>query len=227
MLMELRDGDAKRRSRQSDRPSGRRVRRFFIAAVMLGFLSGGAIVGREIILQTAAKLWIVSDPIGTADVAVVLGGGLDVRPFEAAELYRKGLVKKVLVSQVDDDRAARIGASPGHTEANRRVLLIEGVPAEAIETFGASNASTYDEALALKEWVGRHDVSTITIPTEIFSARRVRWTMNRALSGTAIRVSVLSLDPPQYNRKDWWQNASGAFAFPSEVVKYLAYRLRY
>ncbi|AMN43751.1 hypothetical protein RHPLAN_53340 [Rhodoplanes sp. Z2-YC6860] len=225
--MELRDGDAKRPSRQSDRRLGRRARRLFIAAVMLGLLSGGAIVGRETILQTAAKLWIVSDPIGTADVAVVLGGGLDVRPFEAADLYRKGLVRKVLVSQVDDDRAARIGASPGHTEANRRVLLLEGVPAEAIETFGVSNTSTQDEALALKRWVDRHEVTKISIPTEIFSARRVRWTMKRALTGTAARVSVLSFDPPQYTRRDWWKSSSGAFAFPSEVVKYFVYRLRY
>ena len=35
-----------------------------------------------------------------ADVVAVLGGGLEVRPFAAAELYKKGFVTKILISQV-------------------------------------------------------------------------------------------------------------------------------
>ena len=85
-----------------------------------------------------ADLWIVSDKVTHADAAVVLGGGLEVRPFAAADLYRKGLVNKVLISQVEEDRVASIGVVPGHTEINRQVLLKLGVPADAIETFGDS-----------------------------------------------------------------------------------------
>jgi hypothetical protein len=75
-------------------------------------------VERAPLLREAADLWIVSDPIAPADVAVALGGGLDVRPFAAAELYRKRLVKRILVSQVAEGRAVAIGAEPGYTEAN-------------------------------------------------------------------------------------------------------------
>ena len=53
-------------------------------------------------LQGVADLWVVSDPITRADAAVVLGGGADLRPFVAADLYAKGLVHKILVSQVQD-----------------------------------------------------------------------------------------------------------------------------
>src|SRR5262245_37617060 len=138
----------------------RRARRSIAAALVMVGLAGLAWAERAPLLQGAADLWIVSDPLTPADVAVVLGGGLDVRPFAAAELYHKGLVKKVLVSQVTDGRAVAIGAQPGHTQVNRQVLLKLGVPAEAIETFGSSNKNTKQEALALVEWTQRHALRT-------------------------------------------------------------------
>jgi hypothetical protein len=33
--------------------------------------------------------WVVSDSIAPADAIVVLGGGLETRPFAAADLYTK------------------------------------------------------------------------------------------------------------------------------------------
>ena len=139
-------------------------------------------VEREPLLRGAAEAWIVSDPVTQADAAVVLGGGIDVRPFAAAELYRKGLVKKVLVSDVEDDRAAAIGAVSGHTEANRRVLLSLGVPATDIENFGSANKSTRDEALALRDMgrppcsqdVDRSDGNLCGAPRALDVSSRVR-----------------------------------------------------
>ena len=40
--------------------------------------------------------------VTSADVVAILGGGLEVRPFAAAEFYNKGLVTKVLVSEVPE-----------------------------------------------------------------------------------------------------------------------------
>ena len=113
-------------------------------------------VERAALLRGTADLWIVSDSITPADAVVVLGGGIDVRPFVAAELYAKGLVKKVLLSKVDEGRSVEIGALVGHTEANRRVLLRLGVPESAIETFGNANRNTWEEAVALKDWTDRN-----------------------------------------------------------------------
>ena len=122
---------------------------------------------------------------------MVLGGGIDIRPFAATELYHQGLVKKVLVSQVADARAVAIGAASGHTEVNRQVLLKQGVPADAIETFGSANKNTKVEAFALLEWVQRHASRAVIIPAGIFEARRVRWTFHHELAGQPIRIEVL------------------------------------
>jgi uncharacterized SAM-binding protein YcdF (DUF218 family) len=192
-----------------------------------GVFCAGIWVERAPLLRGAAKLWIVSDAVSPADAAVVLGGGLDVRPFAAAELYQQGLVKKVVVSQVRDDRAVAIGAEIGHTEANRQVLLKLGVPATAIETFGTANKNTEDEAAALRAWAGRNHPSIIIIPVEIFAARRVRWMFDREFSGQQIQIEVPALDPPNYTRTNWWKNESAIVAFQNEILKYIYYRLKY
>jgi hypothetical protein len=68
----------------------------------------GSWLGREPLLRGMADLWVISDPVTRSDVVAVLGGDLEVRPFVAAELYKKDLVTKVLVSQVTEGRSSKI-----------------------------------------------------------------------------------------------------------------------
>jgi hypothetical protein len=55
---------------------------------------------REALPRYAAEQWVLSDDIHPADAVVVLGGGLDTRPFAAADDYRNGLAHKILISNV-------------------------------------------------------------------------------------------------------------------------------
>jgi uncharacterized SAM-binding protein YcdF (DUF218 family) len=214
----------------SEAPAARwvgRLRHLGAIVLVLACIGAGAWLAREPLLRGAADLWIVSDEVTQADVVAVLGGNIEVRPFAAADLYRRGVVKKVLVSSNQEDRAAVIGAVQGHTEVNRRVLLKLGVPENAIETFGQANESTRDEAIALRAWAERHGAKNIIIPTEIFAARRVRWIFDREFAGRGIRIQLLSLEPPDYNRTEWWKTHIGLIAFQNEVIKYIYYRFQY
>lgn len=209
-------------------PAGLRSVGRLLAVVLLLFVAGAGIwVARWPLLRGAADLWIVSDPVTHADVVVVLGGDLELRPFAAAELYRKGLVGKVLVSQVEERRSSKLLEMPGHSELNRRLLTKLGVPEGDIVMFGLANTSTQDEAVALGEWADRHGVSRILIPTDLFSARRVRWIFDREFAGSSVRVSVPSFEPPQYTRAQWWKSEWGMITFQNEVMKYIYYRLKY
>ena len=166
------------------------------------------------LLRGGANLWVVSDPITLADAVVVLGGGEDTRPFAAADLYSKGVVHKILVSQVENGRSVKIGAVPSHTDANVMVLRKLGVPDDAIELFGNGNKNTWDEAIALKVWAERHAASALIVPAEPFFARRVRWVFQREFSGTAVRIEVPSFDPPSgYSRAEWWKTTEGVVTF--------------
>src|SRR5262245_30131648 len=94
-----------------------------VAAILLfAVLVAGVWLERVALLQGAADVWTVSDPVTRSEVVVILGGSVDIRPFVAAELYKNSLVGKVLISQVVETRSSNLLAIPGHSETNRMVL---------------------------------------------------------------------------------------------------------
>ena len=203
----------------------RRARRFGVVVLLLAALGVAGWINRATLLTQLAATWIVSDPIVPAEAAVVLGGGLDTRPFAAAELYRKGLVQRVLISNVKDEPAVALGVLANHTELNRRVLLRLGVPADKIETFGENNESTWDEAVTLSSFAARRGIKSFTIPVELFSSRRVAFIFRRELP--TVTFAVEAVDHPEYARGTWWRSNIGLIAFQNEFVKYVYYRLTY
>ena len=203
------------------------IRRLLGAAFALTIFFATIWLERTTLLREAANLWIISDPVENSDVVAILGGGLEVRPFVAADLYKKGLVKRILVSHVAEARTVEMGAAPGHSELNRRLLLKLGVPDTDIDMFGSGNRSTRDEAAALRDWAGQHHISRIIIPTEIFSARRVQWIFDHEFAGSAVDIRVPSFDGPGYTRTEWWRTEAGMIAFQNEIMKYLYYRLKF
>jgi uncharacterized SAM-binding protein YcdF (DUF218 family) len=202
--------------------------RYLVFVLLLATFGTIVWIKREALLQGVADLWVVSEPITPAEAVVVLGGGADVRPFVAADLYAKGLVQKVLVSQVQETPASKLGVEPDHTQFNVKILRKLGVPENAIELFGHGSQNTWEEALALREWTNQHATSALIVPTEVFFARRARWVFQRTFAGTDVRVEVPSFDPPNgYHRKNWWKTEGGVVTFQNEILKYFYYRLKY
>lgn len=209
-------------ARRAARLSGRRIA---LAAAVLGLAL--AWVAHAPILRQLAGWWAVSDDLRHANAVVVLGGDLDVRPFAAAALYKRGFGDKVLVSNVAMGRAERLGLIPSHTELNRDVLLELGVPETAIVTIGSDNSSTFDEAEAVRAWGVQSGAKTVIVPTELFAARRTRWIFHRVLDAAGIAVIVRTFPPPDYTLDDWWRNRHGLVDFDNEILKYLYYRAKY
>jgi uncharacterized SAM-binding protein YcdF (DUF218 family) len=195
-----------------------------LAVIVL--LGAAAWWSREPLLRSAAELWIVSDLPAPADAVAVFGGGIENRPFAAAEYYKQGLVGKILLPGIGSSRAERLGILESHVEINRRVLLKLGVPATAIEIFGSDLSNTQQEALALREWAVRTGARSIIVPSEIFSARRLRWMLHRVFKNEVV-VRVPALEPQEYRRDDWWKHESGLIGFQNEVIKYVYYRFKY
>ena len=172
-------------------------------------------LGRQSLLQEAANLWIVSDPLVHADAIVVLAGNSHARPRAAADLYRRGLADKVLVSHWSD------------WQLNRAALLNFGVPASAIEAFGKTQTNTREEAVALREWAEQKAASVFVIPSEPFTARRVQWVFRREFSGRPVTIGVQPFDPQGSSHEEWWKTEQNWIAFRNEILKYLYYRWKY
>jgi uncharacterized SAM-binding protein YcdF (DUF218 family) len=177
-------------------------------------------VGRGVLFRVVADFWIVSDAVSPAEAVAVLGGGLKTRAFAAAGYYRKGLVRKILVSN-----ERHVQSETLEDTSTRSVLIELGVTDTAIELFGAELSSTYEEAVALREWAMRTHAHRLIVPAEPFSSRRVRWVLERELAGTGTQVLVPVLDHPEYSRSALGKNAFTALKL--EVMKYLYYRLKY
>lgn len=183
----------------------------FIFAILLVF--GYGWLDRAAILYRVAEFWVVADPIENADAVVVLGGGANTRPIGAAELYKAGTVKFVLLA--------------ADTVFTRAVLIKLGVASQAIIDVGQNAANTYEEMRAVREWAQHSGAKKIIVVTEIFPSRRVRWIFDRYLAPIGVKVIIHPVPIRVNDIERWWPHEQGIAEFRNELVKYLYYRLRY
>ena len=175
---------------------------------------------RLVLLRSLAKLWVSTDRLERADAIVVLGGGLDIRPAAAAELYKQRTAKHILVPKSQADKGREAGFM-------REALLRNGVPASAVREFEIKLHSTYGEARGVLEWAKSSGIQGVIIPIDIFQTRRVRWIFKRELSRVGVRISVQAITPSGYSTDDWWRHKAGIANFRSELIKFAYYRVRY
>lgn len=182
---------------------------------------------RAPLLRGVAAAWIVDDPLTTADVIVVLGGGPSTRPFEAARLYHQRLAPRILLMQPRADSAAELGLTKREAELLKQILVRQDVPEPDIQIAGDEVVNTYEEARAMRNWAATNQIQTAIVVTDVFHARRARWVFGRQLRNTGVRVLVRALPVREYTTENWWQREQGVAALQSEVLKYAYYRLKY
>lgn len=187
----------------------------------------GLYLGCAPLLTGLASAWIVEEPVAKVDAIVVLGGGLEHRPFAAARLFREGVAPRVLYMNVQLGPAEELGVQITESETTRRILLSNGVPELAMTAIGDGVASTYDESCAVRDWVNESGAKSILIPTDLFHTRRVRWLFQKQFREMPVRIQLQAVDPIRYRMANWWQHEEGVVDFQNEVIKFLYYRAKY
>lgn len=173
------------------------------------------------------NLWVVDEGRVPADAVVVFGGGRNTRTFAAAQAYKDGLVKKVLVPDILREPIEDLGLKTPESEINRQVVLQEGVPESAIEFYGNAVSSTWEEAQALKDWCAANNAKTLLCPTEFPFTRRLNWVLDRVLGDTGTETIVFPIDSWNYQQNNWWIHEYGLIDFQNDIVKYFLYRAKY
>jgi uncharacterized SAM-binding protein YcdF (DUF218 family) len=184
-------------------------------------------VFRVPLLTGLAEAWVVNDPVTKADAIVILGGGLENRPFAAAKLFHDGVAPQVLYMDVRLKPAEEMGVTLPEKEQTHRILLSNNIPETAMTMIGSNVASTYDESRAVRAWIEKSGAKAIIIPTDPFHTRRVRWIFGKELRDTKTQIHVVAIDPLRYRINDWWQHEEGVIAFQNEWVKLPYYWLKY
>lgn len=179
------------------------------------------------LLVIAADQWIVADPFAQADAVFVLGGGVNLRPFEAARMFNRGRVQQVLYARGRLRQTDLLKLHEPDYLLMEQVLRRMGVPDERVVIVGTDVTSTYDEAVALRNWLRQHEVKSVVIPTGDFHTRRVKFIFDRVLAGEDVQVMVTWSTDRFYDHDTWWTHERGLISFQNEVIKYLLYRFRY
>ncbi|MEM7010356.1 MAG: YdcF family protein [Verrucomicrobiota bacterium] len=183
------------------------------------------------LLSAAGRSWIKNEAQDSADAILVLGGGVETRPFRAAELYNEGVATKMGVLDPKPMPTSELGFNPDHTDLTLKILGAKGVPESAIEVIGDNVDSTWDEVEAVRAWIESQPdserIQSVLIPTDPFHTRRVDWLFEKQLADFNVEIYVVPVVPPNYRPEDWWKSEGGVIRFQNELIKYVFYRINY
>jgi uncharacterized SAM-binding protein YcdF (DUF218 family) len=163
---------------------------------------------------------VVEDPLSHADVILVLSGRLPERAVEAARVYQGGYAEQVWisppVSPVDDLKAMKIPYL-GEDFYNEKVLMAQGVPADAIRILDRPAVNTEAEVRQSVEELRALNYHSVIIVTSKPHTRRVR-TIWRKLVGSDPHMMVHYARDGSYDGAHWWRHTADALDVVRETL---------
>src|SRR5262249_598758 len=108
-------------------------------------------------------------------------------------------------------------------------LMSCGLPATSIETVyhpAVRKDRTYHSALAVKGWLGEHELplTSIDVVTVGSHARRSRLMFQKPF-GKAATVGIVAMDDQGYDCQQWWRTREGVREVVGETIAYVYARL--
>jgi uncharacterized SAM-binding protein YcdF (DUF218 family) len=154
----------------------------------------------------------VEDPLEKAQAIVVLSGRMPLRAMEAAKLYREGYAPRVWLTHSTEPGAMleAMGISyAGEDSYDLRVLMHEGVPADAIRVLEPAIINTADELAAVSAALEAGKGTSVIIVTSKVHTRRVRILWNRLAAGRGRALVRAASDDP-FEPRRWWRTTGDA-----------------
>ena len=169
--------------------------------------------------------WL-SEPVNKpvkADLIVTLGGGGIERDQMAADLYKAGYAKKILLTGM----YASLRAGQSYYQSPRSLFLLkQGIPAKAL-LFDGLSINTHQETLNIatvlttQHW---HSALVVTDPPHI---RRVGFCLNPLFKKAGLSYWLIQSDAPTWQANRWWQDDRWRGFSLLEVVKLIFYAVVY
>jgi len=185
------------------------------------------------IAWAAARALIVDAPLAHADALVVLSGARVYRErlLHSAELFSADRSPKIVLTN-DGGRGSwsrTLQRNPLMTERAVLQLGQAGVPATSIDVIPERVRSTYDEAVAVRQYAIDHRLKSILVVTSQYHTRRALWTFRRVLGEANIAVGVSPAAPISGtpSPSQWWWRPQGWDTVAGEYIKLAYYRFQY
>lgn len=184
------------------------IKRIFKAAFVVILLM--AALGAVACYYPEKFLCVDSGKKVSAEVIVVLGGGLHERPERAAELFKQHAAPRILISGAGDDWI------------NRFILLHDGVPGSAIQ-MESNSTTTKENAEFTIKLLREQKVHSVILVTSWYHARRALKTFEH------YAPEIRFYSRPSYyafDRAEWTQKGNGK-RMRLEFLKLPGYWIRY
>lgn len=193
----------------------RNRRKFILAAIVCAVLVLGLVV-----FFGVGRWLVVEDPIGRARAIAVLSGRMPLRALEAAKLYRQGYAPEVWLTRTSEpgESLKAMGISfEGEEIYSARVLIHEGVPAEAIHVLETPIVNTADEMRVISKALEREKDRSVILVTSKPHTRRVRLLWQKLAPGECRAIVHAASDDP-FDPRHWWRNTGDALDVVREVL---------
>ena len=164
-----------------------------------------------------------------ADVIVVLNGRDTERSLTAVDLYNKGYSNLIVMARGGNEAGGNEFLKRIKKDFDRRIFFqkaIEamGIPENSFMLIGDGVASTYDEAIATKQFLKNSGYKSILLVTSKWHSKRAYLTFKSVLRGeNGIRISVIPSRYDTFNPEAWWRNESEIELVLREYVRLIYY----
>ena len=178
---------------------------------------------REPVLRAAGWALIVNEPVGPADIIVIVPdlGGAGV--LEAADLVQSGIATRVAVftdpPSGEDHEFIRRGL-PYEDAGARQIRQLRWLGVTDVVQISRTDG-TEAEGRVLPTWCDEHQLRSIVVVATKDHSRRLRRVLDRVMKGHPTRVTV---QPARYSNFDpdrWWETRDGTRTEIVELQKLL------
>lgn len=192
-----------------------------------------ALIAWSLIAWGAARALAVREDLEHADAIVILGGAATYveRAQQAARLFGEGRAQLIILTNdgLRSGWSRERQINPLFVERAAAEIKRAGVPEEKVTIIPQPLASTYEEAVALREYAAKHGLHSLLIVTSAYHSRRARWTFHQVFDGTEVKIGLEPVPPGRQTpgSSTWWLYPSGWRFVVGEYMKIVYYRLRY
>ncbi len=184
-----------------------------IIIILIFCVIAGVYVFSGAVLKWMGDFLVYDDSPDSSDAAVVLNTGLEYYPrlIEAASIYKKGLVKKIIINgnrktdSLRDIEAMGFKSCCPWYEDRVRILEILGVPGYDVIPVSAEDAyDTLTEAEAVGGELVNQNYKRIILITSKFHTRRAAhiW---KQIYEEKLEVSSVSAKTDPFDPAAWWK----------------------
>ena len=180
----------------------------FLCSIVILYAFSGAI------LSSIGEFLVVDDNPSGSEAAVVLNAGMEYYPrlIEAATLYNRGYVKKIVINGNRKTNVLRKLEKKGLKyccpwyEERVRILELYNIPRADIVTISAEDVyDTISEAEAVGKKLIEHGILKIVLVTSKSHTRRARHIWRNAF-GSKIEIKMVSAKEDPYDPAAWWKS---------------------